>query len=170
MSAIEGASCAAGVAGKDTRGGSQPPSGGVHPAPVFAHLPYGDAVHAVLAEAGLTPDVLEAGLRVEDPKRGRELFLTVSWLPGHPDVHEAEGLDLIWSHLTGWAARVGLDAMPLVVSAFAAPDTLADAVLHLATVGLDSTWRPADPLAEWDGARTLDLALQEAAERGEIAW
>ncbi|MDX2863430.1 hypothetical protein, partial [Streptomyces scabiei] len=74
---------------------------------VLPHLPYGDAVHIILAEAGLMPDVLEAGLRVEDPARGPELFLTLSWLTGHPDLADPAGLDLIWSHLTGWAARVG---------------------------------------------------------------
>ncbi|GAQ61925.1 hypothetical protein [Streptomyces scabiei] len=137
---------------------------------VLPHLPYGDAVHIMLAEAGLTPDVLEAGLRVEDPARGPELFLTLSWLTGHPDLADQAGLDLIWSHLTGWAARVGLDAKPLSVQDLAAPHVLADAVLHLSVNGLDGPWEPEDRLARWADWRTLDADLTAAAERGQIAW
>ncbi|WP_200302280.1 hypothetical protein [Streptomyces adelaidensis] len=133
------------------------------------HLAYGDAVHSMLGETGLTPDVLEAGVRTEDPGRGPELFLTLSWLAGHPDVDPA-GLDLIWSHLTGWAARIGLDAKPLPLGAFAAPPVLADAVLHLSVNGLEEPWEPADRLAEWEHARALDLTLNAAAEQGLIAW
>ncbi|MCZ0996382.1 hypothetical protein O1L44_30010 [Streptomyces noursei] len=46
------------------------------------HLAYGDAVHSMLDQTGLAPDVLETGLRVEDRERGPELFLTLSWLRG----------------------------------------------------------------------------------------
>jgi hypothetical protein len=136
------------------------------------HQSYGKAVRSMLDQAGLVPDALETGLRVEDPARGPELFLTLSWLGGHPDVSAPAGLDLIWSHLTGWAARTALDARPLGVSAFAAPHVLADAVLHLSVDGVDGAWQPdpADRLTEWEHARALDLALSAAAERGLIAW
>lgn len=137
---------------------------------MLPHLPYGDAVYITLDQAGLTPDVLEAGLRTEDPKRGPELFLTVSWLPGHPDLHDQAGLDLIWSHLTGWAARTGTDATPLTVEEIAAPHVIADVVLHLSVSGLDGEWQPDDRLARWADWRALDAALTAAAERGQIAW
>jgi hypothetical protein len=165
VSAIEETQTAA--AGKDTRA-----AGGVHPAPGLPHLPYGDAVHAALAEAGLTPDVVDAGLRTEDPRRGRELFLTLSWLPGHPDVDDRlwpRGMQLAWSHLIGWSAHHDTVRL-LLVDDFAAPALLVDAVEHLATYGLDCGWEPADPRAKWEHARALDLALQAAAEREEIAW
>lgn len=173
MSAIEDTACAAGVVGKDTRGGSQPPLGGVHPAtdPTLVHLPYGDAVWAELVTVGLVPDVVEAGLRMEEPQGPRELFLTLSWLSGHPDLADPTGMDLVWSHLTGWAVRTGHDVQTLtLISTFAAPALLADAVLHTATEGLGRAWEPADPLAEWEHTRSLDLALNEAAGRGVIAW
>ncbi|QFR00751.1 hypothetical protein F9278_36360 [Streptomyces phaeolivaceus] len=137
---------------------------------LLPHLPYGDAVHIVLGRAGLVPDVLEAGLRVEDPKRGPELFLTLSWLPQHPDLTDPAGLDLLWSHLTGWSARSGPDVRRLLVSAFAAPPVLADAALTLLTGGLGAPWQPATVLHEWEDGRALDLALNSAAEQGLIAW
>lgn len=173
MSGIEGASCAAGTVGKDTRDGSQPRVGGVHPAlaPTLVHLPYADAVYTELVAVGLVPDVVEAGLRIEEPEGPRELFLTLEWLSGHPDLADPAGMDLIWSHLTGWAVRIGHDVRTLIlISAFAAPALLADAVLHTATEGLDCAWEPADPGAEWEQARSLDLALNEAAGNGVIAW
>lgn len=138
--------------------------------PMLPHLPYGDAVYSMLDQAGLVPDVLYAGLRVEDPKRGPELVLTLSWEPDHPDLHDPVGLDLLWSHLTGWAARIGLDVKALPVQDLAAPHVLADAVLHLVAYGLDGAWVPDDRLARWADWRTLDLALTRAAERGQIAW
>lgn len=168
MSAIEDT---AGTVGKDTRGDGQSLVGGVHPAGL-PHLPYGDAVHAALVEAGLAPDVVEAGLRTEDPRRGRELYLTLSWLPGHPDVDGGlwpRGMQLAWSHLIGWSAHHDTVRVLLVDEA-AAPALLVDAVLHLATEGLDCVWEPADRTAKWEHARALDLALQAAAGRGEIAW
>lgn len=134
------------------------------------HLPYRDAVRSMLDQAGLAPDVTEAGLRTEDAQRGPELFLTLSWLSGHPDLAAPAGLDLLWSHLTGWAARCGPDVKPLGISVFAGPALLADAVLHLITEGIDSLWQPADPAQEWADARALDLVLADAAGRGLIAW
>lgn len=137
---------------------------------ILPHLPYGHAVHSMLDQAGLTPDVLEAGLRVEDRDRGPELFLTLSWLGGHPDLAGRAGVDLLWSHLTGWGIRSGLDSRPLIVSSFAGPALLADAALHLITEGYDSPWTPTDRNQEWEHARALDLALNEAADEGWIAW
>lgn len=174
MSAIEETS-AAGPAGKDTHA----TVGGVHPAPgpawnamrmVLPQLPYGDAVHITLTEAGLTPDELMAGLRVETRGQRPELYLTLSWGAGHPDLHDPAGLDLLWSHLAGWAARIGHDSKPLPVQDIAAPAVLADAVLHLAVEGLDGAWEPGDRLSRWDGWRHLDWDLTRAAERGHIAW
>jgi hypothetical protein len=174
VSAIEDVSCAAGVAGKDTHSGSgsQPSVGGVHPVPVYPHLPYGDAVYAQLVAASLAPDLLESGLRTERPGGPRELFLTLVWLPGHPDIDAGlwpRGMHLSWSHVTGWSAHDDTVRL-LLVDDVAAPALLADAVLHLATDGLDCPWEPEDRLARWDHARALDLALQSAAERGDIAW
>lgn len=137
---------------------------------LLPHQPYGDAVHSMLDQAGLTPDVWETGQRVEDRARGPELFLTLSWLTGHPDLASRPGVDLLWSHLTGWGVRTGLDSRPLIVSAYAGPALLADAVLHLVTEGYDSVWHPADRTQEWEGARALDLALSAAADEGLIAW
>lgn len=166
MSAIEESPRTAGEDGKDTHSAV----GGVHPGFGLPHLPYGDAVYSMLDQAGLRPDELLAGLRSEDPKRGPELYLTLSWGTGHPDLHDPAGLDLVWSHLAGWAARIGLDTKPLPVQDLAAPHVLADAVLHLAVSGLDSAWQPDDRLARWADWRRLDADLNRAAERGQIAW
>ena len=134
------------------------------------HLAYGDAVHSMLDQTGLAPDVLETGLRVEDRDRGPELFLTLSWLTGHPDLADEAGVDLLWSHLIGWGVRTGVNSRPLVVSHFAGPALLADAVLHLVTEGYNSVWQTTDRTQEWEHARALDLALNTAAEQGLIAW
>lgn len=165
----------AGQAGKDSLG-AQAHVAGVHPAPAARpvwppHLAYGDAVHRELAAAGLVPDVVEAGIRTEELDGPSELVLTLEWLTGHPDLTDPAGMDLLWSHLTGWAVRIGHNVRPLIlISAFAAPALLVDVVLHTATEGLDSAWEPDRPLAEWDQARALDVALNTAAERGLIAW
>ncbi|MDX2667427.1 hypothetical protein [Streptomyces stelliscabiei] len=175
MSAIEETTAAA-AAGKDTHAGGGQPSGdvgGVHPDLVrlgMVHLPYGDAVYIMLDQAGLTPNEMVAGLRTEDPKRGPELVLTLSWEQGHPDLHDPAGLELSWSHLTGWAARIGLDVKSLPVQDLAAPHVLADAVLHLSVSGIAGAWMPEDRLARWADWRALDAALTRAAERGQIAW
>lgn len=169
MSAIEESPRTAGEDGKDTHGQAAA-AGGVHPGFGLPHLPYGDAVYSMLDQAGLVPDVLEAGLRGEQPLTAPELFLTLSWLRGHPDLADPVGLDLLWSHLTGWAARIGLDVKPLPIQDLAAPHVLADAVLHLAVSGLDGQWAPDDRLARWADWRRLDADLTAAAERGQIAW
>lgn len=166
MSAIEETGTAAAVVGKDTGDGTQPSAGGVHPAPTFPHLAYGDAVHAELAAAGLPPDVLDTGVRTETPGRRRELFFTLSWLTGHPDLSDPTGLDLIWSHLIGWAARIDNTVRVLDVDELAAPAVLADAALHLAVHGLEQEW--VIPVqARWEDALELDIALVHFDERNQ---
>ena len=168
MSAIE-EKVAAGT-GKDTRSGSQPLAGGVHPVWGLPHESYGDAVFAGLAEAGLAPDTLSAGISKERPGGQRELYLRLVWMPGHPDVQDPAGMKLVWSHLAGWMALIASDAKPLQISGYATPALLADAVLHVAVSGLDGAWTPADQHAEWEHALTLDQALSAAADRGWIPW
>lgn len=166
MSAIDETNAAATAdgAGKDIRDGSRPPADGVHPAAVFPHLAYGDAVHAELACAGLTPDMLDAGLRTEEPGGTRELFMTVSWLTRNPDLDEPVRLDLTWSHLTGWAARVDDDVVLLDVDELAAPALIADAARHFARHGLSREW--VIPFqARWGDALELDIALVHFDER-----
>jgi len=167
VTATDKTSAAADV-GKDTGDGLQPPAGGVHPTPpltpTLPHLPYGDAVHAELAAAGLPPDLLDAGLRTEAPGGRRELYLTLSWLMGHPDLHDPTELDLMWSHLIGWSARIDDTVRVLDVDELAAPALLADAVLHLAVHGLEQEWViPFE--ARWQDALELDIALVHFDER-----
>lgn len=157
-------------AGKDICGASQSFVDGVHPAPatrpelppMLPHLPYGDAVHVHLADAGLAPDVVDAGLRREAPDGPAELYLTLSWLPGHPDLDGPMELELAWSHLTGWSARTDDSVHTLDV------DHLADAVLHHAVHGTHRAW-VIPFLARWTHADALTAALKHAAEEGVIA-
>ncbi|MGW0599927.1 hypothetical protein ACWD11_22625 [Streptomyces sp. NPDC002776] len=156
-------------AGKDIRDGMQPSADGVHPA--LPHLPYGDAVHGELAASGLEPDTVEAGVRRE-PGCGRELFLTVSWSPGHADLDREvwpHGLTLAWSHLTGWSTHDGdtVRALDGDLDDLAPPALIADAVLHLAIHGLDSAWAPAVG-GRWEHADVLDTALDAFTEQEGI--
>ncbi len=141
---------------------------GVDAQPVFPHLRYGDAVHTELLAAGLAPDMLEAGLRTEDPGR-RELFLTLPWLTGHAVLDGPVRLALTWSHLTGWAARVDDDVILLDVEEFAAPELLVDAARHFAKHGIDGARWVVPVQARWEHWRVLDQALNRAADRGVIA-
>lgn len=170
MSASE--TCTTDATGKDIHDGSQLSVDGVHPAPippltsVYPSVGYGDAVHAELVASGIAPDVVEAGVRTEQPGGERELFLTVSWLTGHPDLDGVDQLDLLWSDLTGWVARADGDVHVLAVDDLAAPAVLADAALHLATEGLDSAWTcPADP-HRWEHAPALEVALAAWEDQG----
>ncbi|NUS29781.1 MAG: hypothetical protein HOV92_36960 [Streptomyces sp.] len=170
MSALEATSAAAQV-GKSTRGGGQPSVGDATRPLTLPHLPYGDAVHAELAVSGLEPDTVEAGVRRE-PGGPQELFLTVSWSPGHPDLYAElwpSGLTLSWSHLTGWSTHDGDTVRVLAdVDALAPPALIADAALHLAVFGLDTVWVP--PVGgRWEHAGVLDGALEEFAAR-EVTW
>jgi len=160
-------------AGKDIHGG-KPTVDGVHPALPWPHLTYGDAVHAELVARGLGPDVMEAGLRT-GTEGGRELFLRLVWLPGHPALGEAvrtDGLIVLWSPLTGWAGRAedddGEHVVLLDVDELAAPELLADAARHLAAHGVADAWvPPAD--GRWEHARALDNALAHFDER-PVTW
>ncbi|MBD0837399.1 hypothetical protein [Streptomyces sp. TRM68416] len=168
MSARESSVRQAQGVGKDTGGGLQPSAGGVHPDLALPHLPYGDAVHAELTASGLEPDVVEAGVRRE-PGCTRELFLTVSWSPGHADLDREvwpDGLTLAWSHLTGWSTHDGDTVRTLDddLDDLAPPVLIADAVLHLAVHGLHVPWVP--PVGgRWVHADGLDAALDAFAER-----
>lgn len=156
--------------GKDIRGGSQPTTDGVHPALPWPHLPYGDAVHATLAEMAMLPDLLETGMRQEFPDFTRELFLRLDWLPGHDDlapaaVHE-DGLTFEWSHLAGWSARTGEELVALDVDEIADPCLIAEAAMHAALCGLGCACLKApDQHARWEFALELDIALVAFDER-----
>jgi hypothetical protein len=158
--------------GKCTRDGGQPSVGGATRPLTLPHLPYGDAVHTELTASGLEPDMVEAGVRRE-PGGPRELFLTVTWSPGHPDLARESwprGLTLSWSHLTGWSTHDGdtVRALGDDVDDIAPPALIADAVLHLAVHGLDIAWVP--PVGgRWEHAAVLDTDLEEFAER-EVTW
>lgn len=154
--------------GKCTRGNGRLPAGEATRIPALPHLPYGDAVHAGLAASGMAPDVMEAGVRTEQPGDGGELFLTVSWLTGHPDVDDPGGLDLLWSDLTGWSARAGGDVRVLALDDLAAPDVVADAALHLAADGLDGAWMPPDGPHRWEHAPAVEAALADWYDREAI--
>ncbi|MFM9563283.1 MULTISPECIES: hypothetical protein [Streptomyces] len=162
MSAVEG-TCAAGTAGKDTSDGIQL-SGATSTHTVVAafmpHLPYGDAVHAELAEWELHPEVLEAGVRAGRGPGGRELFLRLVWPAGHVDLAESvrpDGLTLAWSHITGWSVHTLDVGLPLDVDEFVAPAVLAEYALHLAEHGLDRAWVPEAP-ARWEHALVVEIA------------
>lgn len=164
MSALEETST--GQSGKDIRGGSQPVVDGVHPALPWPHLPYGDAVYAEVSAADPhPPEVLEAGLR-----QGAfgALFLRLVWPPGHPGLAEgvrADGLSLVWSHISGWSAHTTLDSRELPVDPFAAPEVLADAALHLCEHGLHCEWTPQAAGERWEHAHGLDVALAAFEDR-----
>lgn len=128
-------------------------------------LPYRSAVRAALYEADLVPDVVDAGVRTEQPGDGGELFVTVSWLPGHPLLGDPAGMDLLWSHLTGWSARADGTVRMLPVSVLAAPVVLAEAVLHLLTEGLDTAWKPVHGHPRWAHAAQLAAALAAFEDR-----
>jgi hypothetical protein len=157
--------------GKCTRDGSQPSVGDATRALTLPQLPYGDAVHAELAAAGLPPDVLETGLRVDGGKR--ELFLRLTWTPDHPGLSEEvqpHGLTLAWSHGSGWTAHDRhSDYILLDVDVLAAPKVVQEAGSHLARHHLDSSWEPSDRLARWEYALELDIALAHFDER-EVSW
>ncbi|KPC86284.1 hypothetical protein ADL35_12440 [Streptomyces sp. NRRL WC-3753] len=165
MSAIE--ERAAGSTGKSTQSGGRPSVGEATRTLTLPQAPYGDAVHAALAAAGLVPDVMEAGLRSNGPRR-LELFLRMVWLPGHPglaDVQHDEGLTVAWSHLAGWSGWVGgYEPVLLDVNELAAPELVADAAEHLAAHGTHRAWvPPAD--GRWSDAVYLDIALGRFEER-----
>lgn len=167
MSAVEDTR-ADDTAGKSTRGGSQPPAGeATPPVPspaIYPHLAYADHVHAELLAAGLQPDFFEAGVR-RGTSGGRELFIRAVWLPTHPELGDEEltdGLTLVWSHVTGWAACLTSEDAPrlLDVDLAAAPRLLADAALHLGARGTgDEEWTPPDGPPRWEHAGVLDVAL-----------
>lgn len=135
------------------------------------HLPYGDAVHAALNAAGIVPDKVETGSRIDGANHGRarrELFLRLEWLPGHEDLaaaHRAAGMTLEWSHLAGWSVHFSDDLVALDADELAAPDVLATAVLEAATEGFDFEWTPPPVASRWEHALELDIALVHYDER-----
>lgn len=157
--------------GKSTQGSSQLPVGDATRTLTLPHLPYGDAVHAALHTAGLVPDTVETGSRIDGANYGqgqRELFLRLEWLPGHEDLataHRAVGMALEWSHLGGWTVRFGDDLVVLDADQLAAPDLLATAVLEAATEGFDFVWSPPPGAGRWEYALELDIALVAYDER-----
>jgi hypothetical protein len=169
MSAIEERAAAA--PGKSTCDRSQRSVGNATQALTLPQLPYGDAVHAALHAAGIVPDTLEAGCRIDGSSYGhsrQELFLRLEWLPGHEDLaapHRATGMGLDWSHLIGWTVRFGDDLVVLDVDELAAPDLLVAAVLEAATEGFDFVWTPPPGAGRWDHALELDIALVNFDDR-----
>ena len=169
MSAIE--ETRSGTPGKSTQGGGLPSVGDATQALALPHLPYGDAVYAELAAAGLRPDVMEAGLRASGSGGCTELFLRLVWLDENPALGEAVrpyGLTVAWSPLTGWAAHVAddagdLDAL-LDVHELAAPALVVDASRHLAKHGTRTSWVP-PANGRWEHAVHLDIALVAFDER-----
>lgn len=171
MTAIDEARAADGTE-KSTRDGSQPSVGDATRAAGLPQLPYGDAVHAALAGAGLVPDTLETGVRVEGQNYGagrRELFLRLEWLPGHEDladVHRQAGMTLAWSHLAGgWSFLFGDDLVVLDLDELAAPDLIAEAVLTAAVDGFGMVWTAPPGAARWEYAPELDIALVHFDQR-----
>jgi hypothetical protein len=169
MTAIERTSAAAEI-GKDTGDGTQPSAGDATRSLSLPQLPYGDAVYAELTAAGFRPGTMQAGVQqVEPRKRKSELFLRLSWPPGHPVLGEEvdeHGLTLAWSHVTGWSAhdRHG-ECLLLDVDVLAHPKIIHEAALHLTRHHLDATWEPTDRTARWDHAVYLDIALVHFDER-----
>jgi hypothetical protein len=166
--------------GKGTCDSAQLRAGDVHPDPdltlslPWPHLPYGDAVAAGLAAAGLAPDAVEVGCRQR--RRERELYVRAVWLPGHDaltDGMRQDGMTLTWSHLGGWAAAGGpggLTLRELWMLPLAAPPVVVEAAVHLLRDGIDAEWKPDDWLARWDRATELDAALIAFDEREGMTW
>lgn len=128
-------------------------------------LPYGDAVHAALAAAGLPPDVMDAGVRTEHGSSRRELHLALSWLRDHPALTGPERMDLLWSHLTGWAVRIEEDIVLLDVDELADPALLVDAAAHFARHGITGEEWVVPFGARWEHALELDIATMHFDER-----
>ncbi|MFJ5156366.1 hypothetical protein ACIQCF_33360 [Streptomyces sp. NPDC088353] len=154
--------------GQSTRDGSRPSVGDATRALTLPQLPYGDAVHTALAEAGLAPEVLESGLRT-GLRGSAELFLRLVWPPEHSTLGWAVreyGLTLAWSHVTGWSAhdRYG-DCLLLDVDALTAPDLIREAVAHLTCHRMAGGWEPSDRMARWSEAVYLDIALAHFDEK-----
>ncbi|MCH5677860.1 hypothetical protein [Streptomyces gilvus] len=153
-----------GQIGKSTFGSGQLPVGEATRTLSLPQLPYGDAVHAELTAHGLMPGATEAGVRGKS-----ELFLRLSWPPGHQalgeDVDE-HGLNLVWSHVTGWSAhdRHG-EYLLLDVDVLAAPKVIHEAALEFTQRHLDATWQATDRTARWEHALYLDIALVNFDER-----
>lgn len=167
MSAIEETHAAEGP-GESTQGGIRPSVGDATRPMTLPQLPYGDAVHAELAEWELQPETMEAGADTLVPGGRRELVLRLVWPPGHDDLHpdvRRDGLTITWSHLTGWSARTTAGERLLDVEELAAPAAIAEYALHLAEDGLGYGWVPADTAARWEHADTLAADLAEFDER-----
>ncbi|MEV8245006.1 hypothetical protein AB0R01_14690 [Streptomyces rochei] len=157
---------AAEATGKSTRDSDQLPVGEATWALTLPQLPYADALHAALDEAGLQPGVLEAGLR-EDGGRP-ELFLRLCWPPLHHGLADAvqdTGVTLAWSHVTGWTAHDadGRSAL-LDVDELADVALVVDAARHFTRRGLADEWLPPGT-ARWTEAVYLDVALGLFDER-----
>ncbi|MFI6337808.1 hypothetical protein [Streptomyces sp. NPDC050535] len=166
MSAIEETDAAAAAAGKSTR-----LSLGEATRLTLPQLPYGDAVHAALAELEFLPDTLDVGVRTETIERPhRELFLRLEWLPGNegliPQAVRADGLILQWSHLAGWSLRTGDDLVDLVrLAELADPAVVADVAMHAGLYGVRSIGERPATGARWSEADHLDSALVQYDER-----
>ncbi|MFD9445480.1 hypothetical protein ACFWBR_42455 [Streptomyces sp. NPDC060006] len=136
-------------------------------------LPYGDAVHTVLAALAFLPDTIEAGVRRESIDQRGELFLRLEWLPGNDDLVpatvQADGLVVQWSHLTGWSTRCGDDLVAPGLADLADPALVADAAVHAALHGLRCRCEPVTPGRRWSEAHVLDAALQAYDER-PVTW
>ncbi|MFJ2303799.1 MULTISPECIES: hypothetical protein [unclassified Streptomyces] len=159
------------TAGKSTRDSRRLSAGEATRTLPLPQLPYADAVHAALAEARIAPDVVEAGLRNDQPRNPRsrpELFLRLVWLPDHAALASAAaeegGLTLRWSGVTGWSAHNHADVRLLPVDALADPALIVDAARHYARHGLTKQWvHPFE--ARWSEAVYLDIALTRFDER-----
>jgi hypothetical protein len=155
---------------KSTQGSSRLPVGDATRTLSLPHLPYGDAVHAALAEFVMLPDTFDAGVRTETVGGRRELFLSLEWLPGHDDLVppavQAEGMTVQWSPLVGWSVRSGDDVAFLGVDELADPAVIAEAAMHAALCGIGCTCVKAPGArARWSEAACLDTALAEFDER-----
>lgn len=172
MTAIEETTApAGGTAGKSTHDSTLLPVGDATQ-PALPQEPYGQAVFAALDELRLLPDIIETGIRRE-PGGGRELFLRLEWLPTHDDLvrpaMQQDGLTLEWSHLGGWLARSGTDAVGPDIDPLADPALVADTALHTALHGMHCACDKPHRTRLWEHAEALTTALTAYNEHTEGA-
>ncbi|MER7820666.1 hypothetical protein [Streptomyces sp. NPDC096153] len=109
---------------------------------MLPHLPYADAVHAALVDAGIAPDTLTAS--ASDSGVSRELIAVFSW----------GDITLRWSSDTGWRHEAPHCGGRLPLNQFAAPAAVVTAVVLLA-----DGHPPVACRERWAEARSLAVAI-----------
>ncbi|MEU0375619.1 hypothetical protein ABZ070_37170 [Streptomyces sp. NPDC006283] len=109
---------------------------------MLPHLPYADAVHVALVNAGIAPDTLTVS--APDSEGHRKLIAVFSWAD----------ITLRWSSDSGWRHEAPHRGGPLPLNPFAAPAAVVTTVALLADGHPPIAYRE-----RWAGARSLAVAI-----------